>query len=185
MNILTQSSKSLIVLGGSFGLLLILSFQNCSQQSHFGGLNALSGNSFDTSSNGRQALQQEVGLRVLSAEAFINCFDDQVQIGGVCNTGNSSRNFIRYWLTYQGVRQPWGQGNNQVSQLETAHCDNGRWSAIVPKPNSPAILNNGTNFVEFDAHFQLVLYDEKKQAFTESVKAPAFVIQIQQNGACQ
>lgn len=166
-----------LLLLGSF---LLVAFQNCAEQSSFEGF----GPSVVPISDGLSSgINQFEGLRVLNSEVYLNCFEDHVQIGGVCNTGGSSHNFIRYWMTYNGARVFWGVPPNQVDQLEGSRCENGRWTAIVPKPNT-GVLSAGTSYLEFEVHFQIYLQELNSSQYKAGSQAPAYTISIQQAGAC-
>lgn len=160
--------------------IILISFQNCSNQSSFEGYTPSIVPIQDGLAGG---LNQFEGVRVLNSDVYMNCFDDHVQIGGVCNTGDSAQNFIRYWMTYNGARVSWGMPPNQVNQLDASKCENGRWSAIVPKPNAD-VLNAGTSYLEFEVTFQIFMRAQGSDIFQAGSQSPAYTIYIQQSGAC-
>jgi len=157
---------------------LLLSFQNCARQSSFEGYGPRIVPLTDAAQVG---LNQFEGIRVLNPDVYMNCFEDHVQMGGVCNTGDASQNFIRYWITYNGERMSWG--SPPVTELDMSRCENGRWVAIVPKPNLGS-LGVGTGFLEMEVHFQIFLKSPNSSGFQAGSRAPAYTIHVQQNGAC-
>lgn len=158
--------------------LLIAGFQNCARQSSFEGY---SQRIVPVDEAALVGLNQFEGLRVLNPDVYMNCFEDHVQMGGVCNTGDASQNFIRYWITYNGASMTWG--SPPVTELDMSRCENGRWTAIVPKPNL-GNLGSGTGFLDMEVHFQIFLKAPNQSGFQAGSRAPAYTIHVQQNGAC-
>lgn len=157
-------------------------FQNCSRNSQYEG-DSVAG--IPLGEENSSSLSSFEGVRVLNAESYMNCFEDHVQIGGVCNTGNSEKNYIRYWMTLNGERVGWGNPAQvtPVLELTSSQCENGRWSAVVPKPYHP-ILISGAGFIEFDVHFQMHLLAPGSAGYVAGTKAPSFTVLIQQAQAC-
>jgi hypothetical protein len=160
--------------------IVLISFQNCSNQSSFEGYNT---SVVPVSDGVVGGLNQFEGVRILNADVYMNCFDDHVQMGGVCNTGDSEQNFIRYWMTFNGARVSWGTPPNEVNELDSSKCENGRWTAIVPKPNTN-VLNAGTSYLEFEVTFQIFIRAPGSDTFQAGSQTPAYTINIQQFGAC-
>jgi len=163
---------------------MVLGFQNCSNQSSFEGLEPISVPVGDGISSG---LNQFEGLRILNGEVYINCFEDHVQMGGVCNTGGAAQNFIRYWMTHNGAPVFWGPSTHLVDRLDASKCENGRWSAIVPRPNRSEL--NGVAgqemYLEYEMYFQLYMRAPGSSDFQAGSRTPAYTINIQQiSSAC-
>lgn len=160
------------------GPLLLLSFQNCADQSYYDAYMMTGVPVTDSSSS----FSSYEGVRVLNSEVFMNCFEDHVQMGGVCNDADAADNFIRYWMTFNGSTTTWGVPPTATTELSTK-CENGRWYAVVPKPTVPELVV-GTSFLDFEMHFQIYTRQSGASSFTAGSKAPVYTISIQQNQAC-
>lgn len=67
----------------------------------------------------------------------MECTQDHIQIGGICDASGSEDNYIEYSMSDQaGLPVPWMNGTQQVTVLQEGRCENGRYFLIVPRPPS-------------------------------------------------
>ncbi len=106
-------------------------FVNCSDSSEgnlFGKPNELSSASIYDAS-------QSSFLQAKNEPPRMECTQDHIQVGGVCDASGSEDNYIEYSLSDQnGVSVPWSAGAQTVSVLQEGRCENGRFFLIVPRP---------------------------------------------------
>jgi hypothetical protein len=167
------------VVGCAF-LVILLFFQNCGNQKAY---EESSPSTIPVENSPESRLNEFEGVRILNSDVYMNCTDDHVQVGGVCNDGGSVDNFIRYSMTHNRQKVVWGNPPSTVEYLDSSRCDNGRWVAIVPKPNHPS-LTTGTAFSEFEVTFQIYMKGFGQSQYRAGSKTPAYTISIQQAGAC-
>lgn len=112
-------------------------FVNCSDSSEgnlFGG-----GNSSSLNSAANYDSAQSSFLQAKNEPPRMECTQDHIQIGGICDVSGSEDNYIEYSLTDQaGAPVPWAAGTQAVPVLQEGRCENGRYFLIVPRP--PASL---------------------------------------------
>ena len=161
----------------ALGLLLAAPFQNCARQSQYEGLSAY-GVPLQNE-NLAQWSVGNVGIRVLNAEAYMHCYQHQIQIGGVCNHGGAQQHYIRYSLKRDGNPVKW---IGDISYLNT-RCDQGRWTAIVPIPDDSTLMGSGPS-IEYELKLELFVWDEQTLNYRSSFKAPLYTLSIEPNGAC-
>jgi hypothetical protein len=123
------------------------------------------------------------GVKVLNGDTYMNCNEDHVQLGGSCNTADAVDNYIEYRITRDRQTVYWGTGASQTDHLTLARCENGRFFAIVPKPNDSVLADGGTDYVEYQMHFQIYTTKDKLQ-YKAGEQAPIFNIYVQKNAAC-
>ncbi len=155
-------------------LALLVQFVNCSSYSD-GGLTESSSLSTQGALNEISSYQ---GVRVLNGDTFINWDEDHAQIGGSCNTGDADQNYIETRIYKNRSPLTWGLGVEQTDHLITAKCENGRFFAIVTKPNDPELLQCGMGYVEYQVHLQMFSAKESP-SFVAGERAPVFNLQIQ------
>lgn len=161
----------------ALGLLLSAPFQNCARQSQYEGLSTYGVPL--TNDNLSQWSVGSVGIRVLNAEAYMRCYEPQIQIGGVCNHGGASQHYIRYSLKRDGNPVTW-QGD--ITHL-TTRCDQGRWTAIVPTPNDAVLLGSEPS-VEYELELELFAWDSQALEYRSAFRAPLYTLSIEPSGAC-
>ena len=127
------------------------------------------------------------GIRVLNGDTYMNCDEDHVQLGGNCNTADAKFNCLEMRMLRDQVPVQGGTGAAITDNLGCGvgyriTCENGRFYAVVPKPND-TILNSGMANVEYSVKFQVFTSEDGAQ-FKAGEKSPAFNIYVQQNGAC-
>lgn len=107
-------------------------FVNCSDVSEgnlFGGRNS-SLNSASTYDAAASSF-----LQAKNEPPRMECTQDHIQVGGVCDVSASEDNYIEYSLSdANGVATPWASGAQNVSVLQEGRCENGRYFLIIPRP---------------------------------------------------
>lgn len=166
------------------GLVLLTQYTNCSKYSE--GLNYDDGL---TDIGGGGTVTSYEGVRVANGDTYMNCDEDHVQLGGTCNTADAVDNCIEYRILRDRTAVYWGSGSTTVDALGCnpnhirVKCENGRFFAVVPKPNDTGLSAAGTDFLEYQVHFQIYTSTDGLQ-YKAGEKAPAFIINVQKNGAC-
>ena len=160
----------------AIGFILVTQYINCSSYSR--GLNEVTA----ASSTDTGEVTSYQGIKVTSGETYLNCDEDHIQLGGTCNTGDSLDNFVEYKITRDRQSVVWGANGSTTDHLRSAKCENGRFFAIIPKPNDSTITS-GTGYVEYQIHFQIYVSPDRL-SYSAGESAPAFNINIQQAGAC-
>lgn len=160
------------------GFIMLTQYVNCSSYSDstfYEGSNQIASSS----------VTSYEGVRVLNADTFMNCDEDHVQLGGACNTGDAFDNYIEVRMSRDRVPVSFGDASNPVSRLELAKCENGRFYAVVPKPNDPTVLGGSlTAYVEYQVQMQIYTKKKGDTFWKAGEKAPIFNIMIQPAAAC-
>lgn len=125
----------------------------------------------------------------------MECTQDNIQIGGICDDSGGQDNYVEYSLTNQaGQPVPWTSGSQTVSVLQEGRCENGRYFLIVPRP--PASLITAAQrpsrcialgcWEEYRVNSRLFVRKKGLQQFEMVQVAPAIPIRIQLivDGAC-
>lgn len=161
-----------------FGFALMVQYINCSNYSQ-----GLQDGELATATDTGEVTSYQ-GVKVTSGETYMNCDEDHVQLGGTCNTGDSADNFIEYRITRDKQTVYWGPNGATTDYLRTARCENGRFFAVIPKPNDSVLSNTGSkDYVEYQIHFQIYTSADR-QSYTAGEIAPAFIINVQVAGGC-
>ena len=161
-----------------FGFIVLTQYVNCSNSSQ--------DSTYEGSVLGLPSIDatQYQSVMVLNTDTYMNCSEDNVQVGGTCNTANAADNFIRYSISVNRQTVYWGTGASQTDHLDLAKCENGHFFAVIPKPNDPVNLAvTATDFVEYQLQFQLYTSNDKL-TYTAGEIAPNFTMNVQKNGGC-
>lgn len=126
---------AVFVLGG-----IATQFQNCSEYSNG---SSLYGNNCEETSTCAQSLAVEESSGFLTPQSIkpvMECTNDHIQIGGICDAGNSSDSYIEYYITdVAGNKITFAGG---TSTLTEAKCENGRFTLIVPRPPDSVVAGS-------------------------------------------
>lgn len=117
-------------------------FVNCADSSEgnlFGG-----GRSNSLSSAGVYDATQVSFIQAKNEPPRMECTQDHIQVGGVCDVSGSEDNYIEYSISdANGVPVPWSAGSQNVSVLQEGRCENGRYFLIIPRPPTSLITKAG------------------------------------------
>ena len=163
-----------------FGFVILTQYVNCSGSSD----NSM----YEGSTVGASSIDPSMyqGVMVLNTDTFMNCSEDNVQVGGTCNTADSADNFIRYTISVNRQTVFWGTGLSQTDHLDLARCENGHFFAVIPKPNDPLNLGAaGADFIEYQVQFQLFTVAQGSLTPMPGEIAPPFTMNVQKNGGCK
>lgn len=126
------------------------------------------------------------GIRILNGDTYMNCDEDHVQIGGNCNAADAQYNCLEARMYRDRTPVQWGTttltDNLGCTSSYRIECENGRFYAVIPKPNDAA-LTSGTSNLEYKVQFQMHTSTDGAQ-FNAGEKSTEFSVYIQQNGAC-
>ena len=172
----TQSRGLLLIF---LGFALSVQFMNCSSYSD--GLNA--GSITDTST-GVGTITAYQGVRVTNGDTYMNCDEDHVQLGGTCNTADAFSNYIEAKISINRNTVYWGTGSAQTDHLDLSKCENGRFFAVIPKPNDVNLAVAGSDYLEYQVTMQMFTSTDG-QSYTAGEVAPSFTVEVQKNGGCQ
>lgn len=107
-------------------------FVNCGGGTSDGNLFGGGGDSVTASSTDTT---QGSYLQAKNMPPRMECTQDHIQIGGICDVSGSEDNYIEYSLTNRsGAAIPWASGAQNVFVLQEGQCVNGRYFLIVPRP---------------------------------------------------
>ncbi len=113
-------------------------FVNCSDTSE----GNLFGNKDGLNTQSNYSSSQSSFLQAKNEPPRMECTQDHIQIGGICDVSGSEDNYIEYSMADQaGLPVPWASGAQSVTVLQEGRCENGRYFLIVPRP--PASLISG------------------------------------------
>lgn len=70
----------------------------------------------------------------------MECTQDHIQIGGVCETNGAVDNYIEYSLTRDKNPVAWNVGATAVTVLREARCENGRYYIVIPRPDADTVI---------------------------------------------
>lgn len=70
----------------------------------------------------------------------MECTQDHIQIGGVCETNGAEDNYIEYSLTRDKQPVAWNAGTQSVTVLREARCENGRYYIVIPRPDADTVI---------------------------------------------
>lgn len=124
-------------------------------------------------------------LKIVSHEATMNCFEDHVQLGGVCHPGEGTSNYIEISLKRDGTPVGWASANGgTVGKITNIPCENGRFFVVIPRPNDGLNCCRGPNCLsEYRVESQIFVSEDGLQ-FRAGNKATSFPILIQPVGSC-
>lgn|GEM_PF-4127967 len=123
-------------------------------------------------------------LKLISNDTFMNCDEDHVQVGGICHPGESRINYIEISMTREGAPISFGEGSEETFKLKNAVCENGRFFAVIPRPNDPRAPCIGSNSApEYRVLSQIYVSDEGSQ-YRAGAKGTSFPMRVQLVGAC-
>lgn len=162
---------------GVFGFILATQYVNCSSYSD---------DAYQMGSSGSTTnVDTYQGIRVLNGTTEMKCYEDHIDVGGSCNTADSSDNFIQYSMTRDRTAVPWGTLAAPVYALQLAKCQNGRFFAIIPKPYDPTALSVATKTsVEYQLKFQMYTTVVGKTGYQAGELGNIFTFTIQTDGNC-
>lgn len=159
------------------GLIILTQYVNCSNYSQ----------TMDTNVSDSSSFEAFEGLRVLNGDTYMNCDEDHVQIGGVCNTADAKYNCIQIKIMRDNSTVYWGStsltDNIGCDNSYKVKCENGHFFAIIPKPNDSILSSAGSQNIEYILRLKLNKSSDGSQ-WEEGIAAPGFNFYIQQNGAC-
>lgn len=115
-------------------------FQNCSEYSSG---SSLYGNNCEETSTCAQAMTVTESTGYLTPQTvkpIMECTNDHIQIGGICEAGNASDTYIEYYITDNAGNKIQFAGG--ATDLREARCENGRFTMIIPRP--PSAMVSGT-----------------------------------------
>ncbi|MEI7973189.1 MAG: hypothetical protein WCH11_02355 [Bdellovibrio sp.] len=151
--------------------LMLLVYSNCAQFSDNGMFN---GSSLCPDQNCALVNGQLMSLKAQNQDLIMRCGEQFLAVGGICNAGSSSKNFIEYSLSKKGEPIVWGYGPQAVSVAKDAQCENGRFFVNVRRPSSPPDFTDRAE--DYDLTLKLFFQDPETQAFelateyTETIK---------------
>lgn len=161
-----------------FGFFLMTNYMNCSNYSD-------SLNDGTDLSSSEQNITTYQGIRVLNGTTEMKCYDDHIDVGGSCNTADATDNYIQYSIKRNRNPVYWGTGASATDHLTLAKCQNGRFFAIIPKPNDPSAIGVTTKgTVEYQLHFQMFTTVPGKTGYQAGEVGNIFTFAIQTDGNC-
>lgn len=114
-------------------------FQNCSEYSNG---SSLYGNNCEENSTCAQALTVEESTGYLTPQTVkpvMECTNDHIQIGGICEPGDSTKNYIEYYITDASSPPKEIAFEGGAVKLTEAFCENGRFTLLVPRPPNAVV----------------------------------------------
>lgn len=150
---------------------MLLVYSNCAQYSDNG---MFTGASICPDQNCALVKGQLMSLKAQNQDFIMRCGEQFLAVGGTCNTGSSSKNFIEYSLSKKGEPMLWGYGPQAVTVARDAQCENGRFFVHVRRPSSPPDFTDKVD--DYDLTLKLYFQDPDSQTFelateyTESIK---------------
>lgn len=163
-------------------------FTNCDQQDGSTILDGPSGTVYDLSIG-----ESGMFLNPKINPPQMDCTQDHVQIGGVCETNGAEDNYIEYSLTRDKNPVPWNVGGQQVTVLREARCENGRYFLVVPRPDQDSTIapNDTTRcysagcWAQYQLNSRMFVRRKGTNQYDLAYTAPALNFRIQliiQNG---
>lgn len=110
--------------------ILLLTFQNCSSYSED---TLFDGSKLDEASVGQDPSKMYLDMKSSTTDRHVLVGENQIQVGGVCNPGGMSDNYIEYsFFTHEN--QPinlGGPNEGAVAVRSDARCENGRFHIVL------------------------------------------------------
>lgn len=172
--------------------LIATQFQNCSEYSNG---SSLYGNNCEENSTCAQTLSVESSTGYITPQTtrpVMECTNDHIQIGGICEPGDSSDNYIEYYITDAAGNDVFFQGMTK-RELTESRCENGRFTIIIPRPpisikdgsistegvvSSPS-CTSASCFGEFRLNARLFALRKNTSQFEVAAVAPIFPMTFQ------
>lgn len=151
-----------LVVLSSVSVLLLFSYTNCSQTSEnnlFNGKYLCPDGSTTCNAPAAKRMIMTIGN---TPGPQMTCSQDQIQIGGYCNPGDTTKNLVQYWIERGGKKLNWGAlGENPVNVGNEVVCENGRFSLTLRRPNDPnatACTPTSNCLFDYDLRYQIFSY---------------------------
>lgn len=117
----------------------------------------------------------------------MECTQDHIQIGGVCEDNGAEDSYIEYSLSRDRVPIPWVTANQQIQTLREARCENGRYFMIIPRPEQDTVISpNDTTrcyrlgcWAEYQVNSRMFAKKKGSNQYDLLYTAPALNIAIQ------